>query len=374
MKVFLRQRKQTSKGRTSLYLEIYKGTTKTADGKVKPVRTYEYLNLYLIDKPNNPIDKDSNKSVKKMAENIKAKRELEIQAGSYGFTSGFKLQANFIEYFESMTSKKESKGNHGNWFSTLKHLKAFAGEIVTFGDIDTAFAERFKDHLNKTKRSDGGLLSPNSKASYYAKFRACLNEAVKDKIIYGNPAVEAGNYKKVDSKREFLTIDEIKLLAQTDCRYEVLKRAFLFSCVTGLRWSDVNNLKWSDVQQMGDGWRINFKQQKTGGLQYLDIHQQAKDLMKERGKPDERVFIGLQYSSYMNTELTRWVMKAGITKIITFHCARHSFAVMQLTLGTEIYTLSKLLGHNDLKTTEIYAKIVDSKKKEAINKLPEFNF
>ena len=227
--------------------------------------------------------------------------------------------------------------------------------------------------MNKAKKKDGKPLSNNSKASYFAKFRACLNEAVKEKIIYGNPAVETGNFKTIESQREYLTLDELRKLAQTECRYDVLKRAFIFSCLTGLRWSDIQNLLWRDVQTTGTNWRVHFKQQKTKGQQYLGINQQAKELMLEQGKPDERVFIGLQYSDYFNVALQMWVLKAGITKHITFHCARHTFAVLQLTLGTEIYTLSKMLGHSELKTTQIYAKIVDEKIKEAVNKIPDIN-
>ena len=373
MKVFLRQRKQTKKGTISLYLEIYKGYAETKDGKRKPIRDYEYLDLYLIDKPSNPIDKQQNKENLKLAESIKAKRELEIKNGTYGFTNEFKKQTNFIEYFRNLVNKKETKGNLGNWYSTQIHLENYAGSNVTFKDIDLQFAEGFKEYLNKAKRKDGKPLANNSRASYFAKFRAALNEAVKEKIIYGNPAVETGNYKTIESQREYLTLDELRKLAQTECRYDVLKRAFLFSCLTGLRWSDINNLKWNDVQQITNSFRIHFKQQKTKGQQYLDINQQARELMQGIGKPDERVFIGLNYSSYMNVALQMWILKAGITKQITFHCARHTFAVLQLTLGTEIYTLSKMLGHSELKTTQIYAKIVDEKIKEAVNKIPDIN-
>lgn len=373
MKVFLRQRKQTRNGTISLYLEIYKGYAETKDGKRKPIRDYEYLDLYLIDKPRNPIDKQQNKENLNLAESIKAKRELEIKNGTYGFTNEFKKQTNFIEYFRNLVNKKETKGNLGNWYSTQIHLENYAGSNVTFKDIDLQFAEGFKEYLNKAKRKDGKPLANNSKASYFAKFRAALNEAVKEKIIYGNPAVETGNYKTIESQREYLTLDEVRKLAQTECRYDVLKRAFLFSCLTGLRWSDINNLKWNDVQQINNSCRIHFKQQKTKGQQYLDINQQARELMQGIGKPDERVFIGLNYSSYMNVALQMWILKAGITKQITFHCARHTFAVLQLTLGTEIYTLSKMLGHSELKTTQIYAKIVDEKIKEAVNKIPDIN-
>jgi len=373
MKVFLRQRKQTRNGTISLYLEIYKGYAETKDGKRKPIRDYEYLDLYLIDKPRNPIDKQQNKENLNLAESLKAKRELEIKNGTYGFTNEFKKQTNFIEYFRNLVNKKETKGNLGNWYSTQIHLENYAGSNVTFKDIDLQFAEGFKEYLNKAKRKDGKPLANNSRASYFAKFRAALNEAVKEKIIYGNPAVETGNYKTIESQREYLTLDEVRKLAQTECRYDVLKRAFLFSCLTGLRWSDINNLKWNDVQQINNSCRIHFKQQKTKGQQYLDINQQARELMQGIGKPDERVFIGLNYSSYMNVALQMWILKAGITKQITFHCARHTFAVLQLTLGTEIYTLSKMLGHSELKTTQIYAKIVDEKIKEAVNKIPDIN-
>ena len=140
-----------------------------------------------------------------------------------------------------------------------------------------------------------------------------------------------------------------------------------------MRWSDINNLKWSEVQNTNDGWRITFHQQKTKGLQYLDISEQARAYLGEKLMPDERAFKGLKYSDYMNVALLQWVLRAGITKHITFHCARHTFAVLQLSLGTEIFTLSKLLGHSELKTTQIYAKIIDEKKREAVNKIPDIN-
>lgn len=376
MKIHLRQRKR-SNGKISLFLEFYKSIT-TKEGKVKPTREYEYLDLYLIDKPKTPQDKQRNKEILKLAESIKAKRELEVKNGEYGFKVEFKQGANFIDYFKEMVEEKKSKGNLENWKSALNHLIDYAGENITFKEINVSFAEGFKKHLDTTQKKNGGELSRNSKASYYAKFRACLNQAVKDKLIYGNPAVETGNFKKEDPKREYLTLDEVRALVKTPCRYDILKRAFLFSCLTGLRWSDVNNLEWKDIQVMNGEYRIHFKQQKTKGLQYLDINPQAKELMGEQGdlanrNPNSRVFTGLKYSAYMNTELQRWVMSAGITKQITFHCARHTFAVLQLTLGTEIYTLSKMLGHQELKTTQIYAKIVDEKIKEGMNKIPDIN-
>ena len=119
------------------------------------------------------------------------------------------------------------------------------------------------------------------------------------------------------------------------------------------------------------GTRIVFRQKKTKGLEYLDITGQAVRYMGQRGKADERVFAGLKYSAWHNLALREWCLKAGITKHITFHCGRHTFAVLQLSLGTEIYTVSKLLGHRELKTTQVYAQIMDEKKREAVNRIPE---
>ena len=306
-----------------------------------------------------------------LAESIKAKRELEIKNGLYGFTNEFKQSTNFIDYFTAqMEKRKQSKGNYGNWDSTLKHLIKFAGTKISFREIDDNFCENFRDYLKNTaKKTSGQPLSSSSVSSYFNKFRACLKEAVKKKIILSNPATDVTNPKVIENIREYLTFDELKAIVKTECRYDVLKRAFIFSCLTGLRWSDVNNLKWSELQNTNEGWRITFHQQKTKGLQYLDLSEQARSYLGEQGNPDERVFTGLRYSSYMNVELSKWMMRSGITKDITFHCARHTFAFLQLDLKTDIYTLSKLLGHQHIKTTEIYSAISSEKKKEAMNKI-----
>ncbi|HPQ79780.1 MAG TPA: site-specific integrase [Candidatus Dojkabacteria bacterium] len=375
MKVHLRERKQTKDGSISLYLEIYKGTIKTPEGKVKPLRDYEYLNLYLKENPKTVQDKQSNKANWELAESIKAKRELEIKNGLYGFPNEFKKATIFIEYFKSQTEKRLlSNGNYGNWDSSLKHIIKFAGEKVSFREIDSSFCERFKDYLSSDARTKSDKhLSSSSVSSYFNKFRACLKQAVKEKIILSNPATDVSIPKVIEHKREYLTLDEIKAIVKAECRYDVLKRAFLFSCLTGLRWSDIQKLLWSEVQNTNEGWRITFHQQKTKGLQYLDISDQARGFLGEVGSPDDRVFKGLKYSDYMNVALLQWMLRAKITKHITFHSARHTFAVLQLTLGTELYTLQKLLGHSEIRTTQIYAEIIDEKKREAVNKIPDIN-
>lgn len=378
--VHLRERKQSQGGKISLYLEFYKGTMKTASGKVKAVRDYEYLDLYLVDKPKTPTDKEQNKKIQELANSIKCKRELEIKNGQYGFAPDFKVKAVFLDYFKEAVKKREdSKGNSGNWKSALIHLTNYLNSNyhpgLTFSEIDQRFCNGFKTYLKEqAKAKSGEPLCSSSQNSYYAKFKACLKQAVRDQVIQNNPSEEIVLPRIVSHKREYLTHEELQKLAKAQCRYDVLKRAFIFSCLTGLRWSDIQKLSWREVQKIGDGWRIVFHQQKTKGLQYLDISQQARDLLGEAGNADERVFVGLKYSAYMNTALAQWILRAGITKDITFHCARHTYAVLQLNYGTDIFTLSKMLGHQEIKTTMIYSQIMDEKRLQAANCIPTIKF
>ncbi len=170
-----------------------------------------------------------------------------------------------------------------------------------------------------------------------------------------------------------MTFEELQALAVTDCKYEVVKRAFLFSCLTGLRWSDVFKLTWNEVRDEYDEHRIFFTQQKTDDLEYMYISKQARELLGERNYSNPRVFVNLNYGTGTNTEILRWCMKAGITKHITFHCARHTAATLLLEAGADLYTVMKVLGHKDIRTTQIYAKIVDKRLKEASNLLPTLN-
>ncbi len=373
--VHLRQRKQTSKGRVSLYLEFYKGTTTSPEGKVRPVRDYEYLNLYLLDKPKTTLEKAQNKQMLNLAKSIKAKRELEIKNGAFGFTPDFKSDTPLLEYFKTETEKRsQSDGNVGNWRSALKHLTAYVLNAyhpgITFKQLDDKFCQGFKDYLNNEAKSVNGMaLSSSSQNSYYAKLKACLKQAVKERIINHNPSEGITLPRAITPKREWLTLKELGQLVQTECRYPVLKNAFLFSCLTGLRWSDCQKMIWREVQRLDDGWRVVFHQQKTKGLQYHDISDEARELLGKDGQLDERVFIGLKYSAYMNTALHQWMLRAGITKDITFHCARHTYAMNQLESGTDIMTLRDMLGHSELKTTLVYAKATDHKKREAASRI-----
>ena len=368
--------KTLADGSISLYLDIY------YNGK----RSYEFLKLYLVDAKTS-IDKEQNRQTLQTAQSIKAKRQIEIQNGEYGFANAFKTDTPFLAYFRKLCEeRKASTGNYGNWFSCLKHLERYCDEKTTFKHIDTNFIEGFKDYLNNAakdqhKRKYNQLddkeaaksLSQNSKVSYFNKLRACINQAYDDRILAVNPLRGIDCFKQDEIERVYLTLDEVKALTKTPCRYPILKRAFLFSCLTGIRKSDIEKMTWGEIQTFGEYTRIVFKQKKTKGQEYLDINKQAVEFMGERGELSKLVFSGFRYNSQTLTELTKWCMKAGITKDVTFHSGRHTFAVMMIDLGAEIYTVSKLLGHKELKTTQIYAKVLDKKKQEAINLIPDIS-
>ena len=373
--VRLRERLLPS-GNKTLYLDIYR------DGK----REYEYLKLYLVPEKT-PIDKIQNKETLATAQAIKAKRQIELQNGEYGFTSQFKIDTPFLDYYRKMCEERqgtpESRGNWGNWYSCLKHLERYCTEKTTFKDVTTDWIDGFKDYLDNAakdayKRKNNDLaeakpLSQNSKVSYFNKLRACINKAFEDRIIPINPLRGVTGFKDEETERTYLTFDEVKRMAKTECKYPALKRAFLFSCLSGLRKSDIEKMIWSEVQTFGDKTRIIFKQKKTGGQEYLDINTQAEAYLGERRKNTDRVFVGFKYNSQTLLELRRWALLSGITKDFTFHAGRHTFAVMMLDLGADIYTVSKLLGHKELSTTQIYAKVLDKKKQEAVNLIPDIS-
>lgn len=368
----LRKRK-TRTGLVSLYLDIY----------INGQRSYEYLKLYLIPEKNRD-DKRKNQETLKLAEAIRAKRVVELQNQEFGFKSPYQEESNFYEYYIAMCKARfntESMGNWGNWNSCLKHLLRFDPNLKKrkWKDIDRYFVQGFKDYLeneayawseDERDRNKERRLSRNSKLSYFNKLRACCNQAYEERIIQYNPIRGIEGFKPEEGKRMYLTIEEVRRLVNTPCYYPSVKKAFLFSCLTGLRRSDIERLTWGDVYEQGNFVRIIFTQKKTCGLEYLDLAPEAVELMGERKAASEKVFEFFHSPSCTNDCLREWCMKAGIAKHISFHCGRHTFATMMLDLGTDLYTVSKLLGHREIGTTQIYAKVMDKNKQAAVSAIP----
>ncbi|CDF79653.1 integrase [Formosa agariphila KMM 3901] len=374
MKISLIERKLSS-GKISLLIEYYKGSEISPEGKRKHIRDRENLKLYLFSDPKNAIERKENKETRLLAKKILAIREAEYYQGKFDLKNTTKGKRRFLDFFkEKVEERYESPKNYGNWTAAFIHLERCVSTNTVFDDIDENFVNNVRKYFDKKAHTKSDLpLSLNSKYSYFNKFKAALRAAFDEGYLSINYATKVKSFEQAESQREYLTFQELQNLVNTKCKYEVLKRAFLFSCLSGLRWSDINAMTWSEVRDEDNTSRVNFRQKKTDGVEYLYISKQARQLLGNRLSSNDRVFVGLKYSAVYNNEIVRWCNRAGISKHITFHSARHTNAVLLLENGADIYTVSKRLGHREIRTTAIYAKIVDQKMKEASNLIPEFN-
>ena len=374
IKVKLRQ-KGISGNRKSLYLDFYPAIPHPETGDLT---RREFLGLYLFDKAKNPIDKQHNKETLQLAEQIRQKKENhlnkpEVYTGYEREQLKIREQGeqNFVTYFKQLADKRKAS-NHDNWVSAYKYLETFTKGNLKFADLNEKFCNEFKAYLLTTKsnKSSKVTLAQNSAVSYFNKLKATMKQAYKDGYLQTDLNGKVQTIKQAETQRNFLTIEELNSLVKTDCQNPLLKRAALFSALTGLRFSDIEKLVWGELEYIeGNGYFIRFKQQKTKGVEMMPISEQAYSLLGERKEPTDKVFEGLAYSAYSNKHLAQWIGAAGISKDITFHCFRHTFATLQLSKGTDIYTVSKMLGHRELKTTQIYAKIIDATKREAADKI-----
>lgn len=337
--------KKLKNGGSSLYLDIY----------LRGCRRYEFLNLYL--KPESTkLDREQNRETMRMAQAVRNKRQMELQAELLNIeatTADISLFSYIRKYPDA------------NARSMFKHIKIYErNERVKLRDITPLWVRGFRAYLAKQP------LKSNTKANYFVVLNVIFNKAVKEGLLKHNPAQGIAGFSREHSKRVFLTIDEVRAIASTRRGNDCVRRAFVFSCLTGLRFSDIKALRWGDVCDYEGATRIVFRQQKTGGLEYLDIAEQAVALMGAREADEHRVFAGLTNTNMALYALEVMRKEAGIKKHISFHIGRHTHATMLLSLGVDIYTVSKLLGHRSITTTQIYAKVIDKTKQEAVSRIP----
>ncbi len=143
----------------------------------------------------------------------------------------------------------------------------------------------------------------------------------------------------------------------------------MFSVLTGIRYVDISKLLWSEIHYIeNDGYYVIFRQKKTQGAETMPISDEAFELLGKRKGDKELVFKKLNKWD-VDRVLPVWVASSGINKHITFHCFRHTYATLQLAAGTDIFTISKMLGHRSVKTTQVYVKVIDQKKRDAANRI-----
>lgn len=361
--------KHLANGNKSIYLDMY------MNGK----RKYEFLKLYIIPE-HNKSDRVRNSETLKLANAIKAQRIIELQNQSHGFKINKTSHIKLIDYVQSVAEKKsENEVRKTVLHAVVYHLRRYDPNDIQLSRIDKDYILGFLDYLKTAKQTHTKkekLLHVNTQVYYYKMLRYCLNYAVSEELISANPMNKMKNEEKPHkhrTEREYLTIDEIRKLAQTPFYNALLKKAFLFSCFCGLRHSDIIALTWGNIEMDEEGnSRLHIIQKKTKEAISLPLSQEAiKQLPKrENAKDGDIIFKKLITLGRTNEILPKWAEQAGIKKHITFHTARHTHATMLLTLGVDLYTVSKLLGHTNIQTTQIYAKLVDESKKKAIDLIP----
>lgn len=360
----------------SLYLDIYK------DG----IRKYKFLGLQLIPElEGDQFAKVKNKNTMTEATQIKAQEIILLEnepANKKEMEQSEKGKMLFVDLLEMFREKRATNGkkSRATIFASVKGIAQQYSPATTLNEIDKAFCLGFVDFMKndyRTKGQNGGKLKDGKKLAastiktYFDAVNTALKFAEQQKIIEKNPIVDfeqEEKVKKVESKRDFLTIEEIGLLMKQPCKYDILKRAYLFSCFCGLRISDIRQLKWENLYNDGNSWKASIIIQKTKKQEEIYLSETAMSFLPKRGKAtsDQPIFV-LPCPCQVEKYLRLWAKEAGIKKNITYHTSRHTFATMMLTLGADLYTTSKLLGHSGINTTQIYAKIVDEKKKEAVN-------
>ncbi|MDD4993497.1 MAG: site-specific integrase [Paludibacter sp.] len=381
--------KKLANGNLSIFLEKYYGYKVTGilqDGnpKTQALRKYEFLNLYLIPEVT-PANIALNKTTLQLANTIKAQRIVEMQTQNSGLPKRKKEErVNLIDFVLKIADKafadtNNKRSEYYTYNSLAHHLKAYKGNKIDINDIDKAYVSGFIDYLKTAKNGnfDGQdkqpIISRNTAHKLFAKFSAVLKKALIDDIILINPIDKIDpktKPKAIPSKREYLTTDEIKTLIATDCKRSDIKNAFLFCCLVGIRFKNVKNIKWGDIVTDSNGNTIlSYKQIKVNTFETLPISNEAIRFLPIRvnQKLTDKVY-HLPKNETVNDSLETWATAAKISKKITFHVSRHTAATLQLSLKTPIETVSKLLGHSKISTTQIYAKIIDESKKKAVNK------
>ena len=339
------------------------------DYSINGIRYKDYLKMYLVPEKSK-MDRMQNQQTMKAAQAAKAKLIIDLANGKADVRPAKKTDILLADYLTQVADEHTQRGQ-GNYAGTLKKISRVIGDFgkrLTLQRLTKENVLEFTDYL-RTRFSDSTVYV------YFNNLNTALNHAYRTDMINENPIrrIELRDRpQKPESKREYLSIDEVKKLIETPCTKEIVKRAFLFSCFTGLRLSDIEALTWGDIRNSGDGLQIEIKQIKTKRLVVIPLSRNALEQIPERNGAEKTDKVwALPCRTCILDHLVAWVKAAGIEKKISFHCARHTNATLLLTYGVDLYTVSSLLGHTDVRTTQIYAKIIDEKKKQAVNKIPD---
>ncbi|MCR1026656.1 site-specific integrase [Cellulophaga baltica] len=366
------RKKKLANNKYSLYLDYFPPIINPKTGKES---RREFLKLQIHATPKDQIEKTHNKQTIEFAEIIRAKRLVQIRNQEYGLKDNVNLSINFVAFYETVVEEKHNTVGHSNylaWKSSLKYFLEFFGTKIQSHNLNQKHVDNYREFLlntNNLRVKDTRKLARNTASTYFKHFITVLKKAYKNNLLITNLAEDAIYIKEEQTHREYLTEEELVLLWKTNIKIEKIKHMAIFAALTGLRFSDIINLKWETVyNDKHQGHYIRLKEQKTGNLTNHPISKNAYEILKKQDTTNGQVFTNIKYSQ-VTRPLKEWIKLSGINKNISFHNFRHSYASLQLANGTDIYTVSKLLGHKNLSTTQIYTKVMDKNKIKAANRI-----
>lgn len=371
-----------SDGRESLYLEFYLGYTeavsKSGNTYKKVNRQTERLGLFLWQAPRTPIERQQNKETLALAKKIRHERGQELLESNEGYRLK-KSNINFLDYYRSYIDSYTKKDKR-NIELSFKRFQDFLRDTpeynkfahrITPQQINRDMILAFVEYLQSRSVGEGAH-------TLYARFKKVIAYACEHGVFIKNPCNKITI--KIDRgvlKKDVLSQEEMQKLIATHYQRENpnIRRAFIFCLYTGLRYCDVKDLTFANVDFANR--LLMFEQNKTKGHSansgvVTPLNDGLLRLIGQPTTPDNRNEVIFPLPSYEMClkALKRWVGRAGISKHISWHCARHSFAVNILNNGANIKTVASLLGHSGLQCTEKYTRAVDSLKQQAIDSLP----
>ncbi|WP_158281490.1 tyrosine-type recombinase/integrase [Sediminitomix flava] len=318
------------------------------------------MKLKLYKNPKSAKERQHNKDIRLLAEQIRSNEEKKLLMYGYGYLDSSRNKVNFFDYAIKIVERK-GNSNQQVYLSALKSLVVFNGsDHLLFGEVNSLFLKKYRDFLLNHR-------SQNTAYSYFNKIGCILKEAIKDELIFNNPMEKVEKIKQVTSNKVALTFQELQQLKATDFNSSKLKKAFLFSCFTGLRVGDTFSVTWSNVSSDNV---LSFYPQKTPDkLMKIKLHPTALEMMGKRGSDTQRIF-PCSYSN-VSKKLKVWMDEVGINKKITYHNSRHTFASLGLEFSGNIYAIKESMGHSNIKTTEVYLHLQKAQKEALINSIPQ---
>ena len=365
------RKKQLANNKSSLYLDFFPAIINPKTGKTS---RREFLGEHIYDKPKNDLEKVHNKTTLEFADVIRSKRLMQLRDKEFGLKENVSFETDFIEFYASIVEEYYNEGtesNYGGWKASLNYFKEFAGTKLPSTLLTEEHVTKYRKFLLETNslKTKTQKLAVNTASAYYKNFVMVLKKAYKKNILTKNLAEDVRFIKEEETYREYLSEKELEVLWSTHCDFVKVKHMAFLAVFTGLRFIDIKTLKHSQVySDTHQGSYIKIREQKTGNLYNHPINETVLKIIELQEKENEFVFGSIKYHE-ITRPLKKWITDSGIIKKISFHNFRHTYATLQLANGTDIYTVSKLLGHKNVSTTQLYTKVMDKNKVLAANRI-----